>query len=295
MSVTLLGDIANQVQKFWSPMFMDELKETTLLPSLVNKAYDGEIRKGGDTVYVSQLNRPNAQRKTTGAGSDSFSATKMSTSRVAITANQRITASYEVEDLVDLQSQLEQGNPAIRRALLESVEIELNNYLYGLVSPSTSAPDHSIASVSDLNKAAMVANRILAGQAKWRKEGGWWALLDPSYHGDVLSDTTLSSREYAPEDAPVVGGQLAQKRFGFNILEDNSAGLLSLSPAGAGADCGLFFHPDFMHLVMQKQPTFKVSDLHSNKQHGYLISVDIICGANLGIDGNIKHIVNYNS
>lgn len=295
MGATRLGDVADQVKKFWSPLFMDELKETTLLPSLVNKDYDGQIMREGDTVYVSQLNRPNAERKQTGAGSDSFSSQKMSTSRISIQANQRITASYEVEDLVDIQSQLNQANPAIRRALLEAVEIELNNYLYSLVSPSTSAPDHSVDSVSDLNKAAMVANRILAGQAKWRQDGGWWALLDPSYHGDVLSDNTLSSREYAPEDAPVVGGQLAQKRFGFNILEDTSAGLLSLSPAAAGADCGLFFHPDFMHLVMQKEPTFKVSDLHSNKQHGYLISVDIILGASLGIDGNIKHIVNYNS
>jgi hypothetical protein len=45
-----------------------------------------------------------------------------------------------------------------------------------------------------------------------------------------------------------------------------------------------------MYLVMQEMPTFKLSDLHSNKQHGYLLSVRLIVGAKLGIDGDVKHI-----
>lgn len=294
MSSTLLSDVSNQVQKFWSSLFMDELKETTVLPSLVNKDYEGEIRKGGDTVYVSQINRPNAERKTIGSGAESFSSKKMSTSRVAVSADQRITASFEVEDLLDLQSQVGQENPKIRQALLESVEIELNNYLYSLVSPSTSGPDHVIDSVSDFNAAQLASTRTLASQAKWRKDA-WWLLADPSYMSDLLQAQTMTSKDYDPNDAPVVGGQIANKRFGFNILEDNSDGLLTLSPASAGADCALAFHKDFMHLVMQQEPTFKVSDLHSNKQHGYLISVDIIVGAKLGIDGASKHIQIYNT
>jgi len=50
MSATLLSDVSNQVAKFWSPMFMDELMQSTLLASLVNKQYQGEMKRGGDTV-----------------------------------------------------------------------------------------------------------------------------------------------------------------------------------------------------------------------------------------------------
>jgi len=50
MSATLLSDVSQQVQKFWSPMFMDELMESTLLASLVNKEYQGDLKRGGDTV-----------------------------------------------------------------------------------------------------------------------------------------------------------------------------------------------------------------------------------------------------
>ena len=292
MSKSGLTEVNEQVQEFWSPMFMGELMESTLLASLANKSYEGEIKKGGDTVFVSQINRPNAERKTIGSGADSFNPALLSTSRVSITADQRITASFEFEDVVDLQSQIGDENSTIRKALIESVQIELNNYLYSKVAPSSSAPDHVLTSVTDFNAAQLGAVRTLAAQAKWRKDGGWWLLADPSYYQDLLNATTMTSGDYVP-DAAVVGGQIARQRFGFNILEDNSAGLLSLQ--SGSADAALAFHPDFLGLVMQKQPTFQVSSLHSNKQHGYVISVDMICGASLLVDGNVKHISIINS
>ena len=113
-------------------------------------------------------------------------------------------------------------------------------------------------------------------------------LLDPAYYSDNLNAQTLTSSDFVP-DAPVVSGQIARQRYGFNILEDNSAGIGTLAASGTEDVC-LAFHPDFMLLVMQKEPTFKVSDLHSNKQFGFVISVDMVFGAKLGIDGAKKHI-----
>lgn len=293
MSATLLANVNDQVQTFWSPLFEDELKEKTLLPSLVSKKYDGEIKAGGNVVRVSQINRPSGAIKTVGSGHETFSAETLSTQYVSVTANKVITAAFEFDDLVQLQSQIGAQDSKIRQAMLEAVEMKLNSYLYSLVSPSSSAPDHIINGVSDFNAAELVGVRKLASQAKWPADGGWWLLADPSYYNDLLSATTLTSSEYVP-DAPVVGGKMAMQRFGFNILEDNSAGMGQLSPAAAGADYALAFHPDFMHLVMGA-PEFKVSDLHSNKQFGYVISVRMIVGAALGNDGNVKHIKIYNT
>lgn len=286
MSMTLVTDLENQVQKFWAPLVQDQLKEDTLLPSLVNKEYEGVIKRGGDTAYVSMINRPTAERKTKGAGAESFNSQQLETSRVAIVADQRISAAFEIEDLVDLQSQLSQDNPKMRQVLFESLEIKLNDYLYSLVAPSTSAPDHTITSVTDFNATQLLAVRKLASQAKWSKNPGWYLLLDPSYTTDVLNAQTLTSSDYVP-DAPVVGGQMARQRFGFNVLEDNSAGLVALGTSGA--DAGLAFHPDFMYLVMG-EPQVKISDLHSQKKFGYLLSVDMWVGAKLGLEGALKHI-----
>lgn len=296
MSMTLATELENQAQKFWAPMSKDALMENTLLPSLVNKEFQGEIKRGGDTVYVSMVNRVSAERKTKGAGADSFSSQKLTTQRVGIVADQRITAAVELEDLVDLQTQLgsPEGQSKIRASLEESIAIELNNYLYSKVAPSASAPDHILSGVTTMDATQLIAIRQLAAKAKWMQEGGWFMLADPEYYGTLLSAQTLTSSDYVGDDRPVIGGQIANRRYGFNILEDNSAGILSLSPALAGGKCALAFHPDFLYLVMG-DIQFKVSPLHSNKQHGYLVSVDMWCGAALGLEGNVKHIQIYNT
>ena len=296
MSLISLADVQNQVQSFWAPVFMDQLKENTLLPSLVNKAYQGEIKSFGDRVRVSQLNRPTAQRKTVGSNHETFQTSTLSTSNIDIVADQVISAAYEFDDLVALQSQIGQQDSKIRQGLMEAVELELNKYLYSLVAASTSAPDHSIASVTDFNASQLNACRKLASQAKWAKDGGWWLLADPSYMTDLLNAQTLTSSDFVGGEAPVIGGQMARQRFGFNILEDNSLSSTVRPPIVTGSeDMALAFHPDFMHLVMQAQPEIKVSDLHSNKQFGYVISIRLIVGAKAGIEGDKKSIVIYNT
>ena len=272
----------------WSSLFQDELLESTLLPNLVNRDYQGDIQMRGDTVKVSQINRPNAERKTIGAGADTFNPEKLSTQQVEIKADTRIVGSFEFSDLVEIQSQIGDQDSKIRQALIEAVDIELNNFLYEFIAPSASAPDHILTGVTNFDAAQVNTLRKLAAQAKWRKQEGWWLLADPSYYTDMMNDSTLTSADFGAQDRPVIGGQMALRRYGFNILEDNSAGLAGLS--SGSEDAAIAFHPDFLGLVMQREPTFKVSDLHSNKEFGFVISVDMIVGAKLLNDGDVKHI-----
>lgn len=297
MSATLVTELSDQIQKFWSPLLVPELKESAILPSLVSTDYDGQISQGGDTVYVSMIQAANGSRKQISSTGEHtvIESEKLKTQRVGIIADQIFSASFELENLVDLQTQL--ADPAakqsIRNALMKGVELKINDYLYSLVAPSTSAPDHSVASVSDFNFAALMANRLLASTAKWPDEDRF-LLLDPSFMNDFLTDTKNTSSDYVG-DAPLIGGKKPYYRSGFWIMEDNSSAMNQLSPSLAAADYSLAFHKSFMYLVMQQQATFKLSDLHANKQRGYLLTVDLIGGAKLGLQGNVKHIVNYNS
>lgn len=292
---TDVAQVADQIQTFWAGLFMDELRESHLLGALVNKEYDGVIKGLGDTVRVSQINAPKGQTRTVGVDADSFEAELLVTSKVDIKADKRFVSSFKFTDLVDIQSQIGQEDSKIREGLLFGMMQEINNYLFSKVAPSTSSPDHDINAVTDFNAAQLLSVRMLAAKAKWLKAKGWWGLLDPSYYNDLLNAQTLTSSDYVGADQPVIGGQIVKQRFGFNLLEDNSDGILTLSPATTGADVGLFFHPDFLHFVSQTQPTFKISDLHSQEKFGYLISVDLIGGAILGIDGAKKHIRVYNT
>lgn len=288
MATTLVGDVSNQIQKYWAPKFTKELRESLLLGGLVSKDYQGEIKRGGDTVYVSQINAPAGELRTVGTDADVFSSEKVSMTRISVQANKRAVASFEFEDLAVLQSQLDQQDSEIKNSLLFAMNKQINNYLYSLVAPSSSAPDHIINSIATFGKSTAQQARLLAGAAKWDQMKPWYMLLDPTYYTDALADTTLASSDFGAQDRPIIAGQMALPRFGFNILEDNSAGLLS-SVSGT-AKAGLAFHPDFMHMVSQSEVNVKVSDLHSNHQFGYVISVDLIFGAALGVAGNVKHI-----
>lgn len=285
MAVTTLTEVTNQIQKWWAPVFTKQLRQSLLLPGLVNKQYQGQIQRQGDTVRVSQVNAPTGQLLTVGTNAESFSTEAVSTSYVDIVANRRAVAAYEFQDLAELQSQIQANSPEVMNALVYAMEKQLNDYCFSLVSPSTSSPDHSISGVTDFNKTQLAACRVLAGQAKWPKDNQWYGLLDPQYYGDQMADTTLMSRDFGADDAPMIAGQIALKRLGFQLLEDNSR----------SADYGLLFHPDFMHLVMQQEAQVKVSDLHAQKKFGFVLSVDIVFGAKLGIDGDEKHIKVYNS
>lgn len=282
MSLSNLAQVTDQIQKYWSPRFMAELRESQLLGALVNKDYEGEIKKGGDTVRVSQVVAPEGELLDVGVNADSFNSDQISTLKIDIVANKRAVASFKFADLVDIQSLIDKENPEVMNALKYTVGKKINDYLYTLVSPSTSAPDHDLGSTASMSASVLQSVRKLAGQAKWLQDNQWYFLMDPAYYSDIMGVAALTSTDFGASDAPVISGQIALPRFGFKILEDNSR--------GASGAYGLAFHPDFMHLVMQTQPTIKISDRHALGEFGYIMSVDIVFGAILGIAGNVKHI-----
>lgn len=278
--LTNLAQVNDQIQKYWAPVFTQDLREQLLLGALVNKSYQGDLKQGGDTVYVSQLAAVTGELKDVGVDADTFGSEQMSLSRIAIVADKRAVASYKVADLVAIQSQLDQGKPEILESLRFAVSKKMNDHLYSLVSPSASAPDHIVNSVTTFDLSTLQTVHKLANEAKWPMDGQWYGLLSPKYYADLLGVTSATSNDFGASDAAVISGQIALKRFGFSIVGDNSR-------SGSQA---LFLHPSFMHMVMQSEVQLKVSDLHSQNQFGYVISADVIFGAKQAVDGAVRCI-----
>jgi len=280
MSATDLGAVQDQIQKYWAARFTKKFRSSLLLGGLVDKSYSGSIVRGGDTVRVSQVNNMNGQLLTVGTNADSFDPEAIATQYVDIKADKRAVASVEFQDLVELQSQLSHDHPEVVDAMNFALGNQVNEYLYGLVAPSGSSPDHTVTGVTDFNSSQLSGVRTLAAKAKWAMDKGWYGLLDPQYYSDLLNSTTIVSSDFNGGEAPTIGGVIGQKRFGFNLFEDNSR----------GADYGLFFHPDFLHMVTQQEVRVKISETHSTKKFGIIMSIDLVFGAKLGNDGAIKHI-----
>jgi hypothetical protein len=286
MAETNLGDVQNQVKKYWSEIFMPELRESHPLISLVDKTYSGEIKEAGNEVRVSQIVKATGETiEITGVAADNkFTPEKLVTRYVDIKADRRFVSSYKFHDLISLQTQIKAERSDIRESLLEGISTQMNNYLYSLVAP---AAGQALTGVANMDATVLKNIRVIAGKKKWPKDA-MFGLLSPDYYGDLMNETTLTSTDYVA-DQPRVGGEIVSRRYGFNIIEDNSDGLnsLALNPAGPSA---IFFHPAYCHMVTQMQPRFKISDLHANEEFGYLISVDVIGGAKLGIEGADMHV-----
>jgi hypothetical protein len=286
MATTELADVNQQIKKYWSDLFMPELRESNPMLALVDKTYEGSIMRQGDTVKVSQIKKTVGETKVIGAaGDNTFTPEKLVTAYVDIKADRRFVSSMKLEDLVSLQSQIQEESSAIRESLLDGVNTQINNYLYSLVAP---VAGQALIGVVNMDAATLKTIRVIAGKQKWLKSPGWYALLSPDYYGDLMDGTTLTSSDYV-NDQPMIGGEIVTRRYGFNVIEDNSDGLAAVSPT-PGNPSAVFFHPAFCHMVTQMQARFKVSDLHSNEEFGFLISVDVIGGAAIGIEGDKMHV-----
>lgn len=278
MSTTNLAQVQDQIQKYWSPRFTKELRESLLLGGLVSKEYQGEIKQGGDTVRVSQIVAATGELLDVGVNADSFNSEQLTTVKVDITADKRAVASFKFADLVEIQSQINKSDPEVMAALRFGMEKQINDYLYSLVAPSASSPDLIVNSVTTFDASTLQTLRQNAGQQKWPKDGNWWLLLDPVYYAQLMGVTSLTSSDYVGDQA-VVEGDVAVRRFGFKIAEDNSR----------TSKYGIAFHPSFLNFVMQTEVQVKVSDRHVMGEFGYIMSVDLVFGAKLAYDGAYRH------
>lgn len=277
MAQTHKNDIAAAIQTYWSSLFMDELRQQNILMNLVNRDYEGEIKEMGDTVKITQINKPTGQTLTIdGTGGDrTFTPEALSITNGTLQANKRFVSSLDLDESVMMQSMLDPTGPKateIRKAMVDAVNTQINTFLLSLVAPTTTT-----GSTATMTATVLAGVRELAGTQKWGRNKPWYGIVAPNYWADMLVDTTLTSGDYV-DDKPVIGGQTGMRRFGFNLFEDDSI-----------TDQAVFFHPDFVYFVTQYEPRFKVSDKHVNGEFAYIVSVDLIGGGVLGINGANKH------
>ena len=278
-------DAQGLVQDFWAPLLEKELRESSMwMGILQDPNYTLEKVKGGDTYKITQINKPSNSIRTIGTDADTFESSVLSTTQVDLKITKRCVSAYEFSDLSTLMSQLDQADSQIRQALLADVRKQANDYIKGLISASASAPDHIFNGITDFNLAHLSLVRSTAATALWGSAGEpWYLLADPVYFSDMMDDTTLAAaNSMGIGTSPIIEGKFAYKRMGFNILEDDSL----------STDTAYAFLPSFMKVVAGA-PRFKLSDLHSDKKFGFLLSVDFVIGAKQYSDERV--IYTYNS
>lgn len=263
------------IPEIWSAKMYQELRNDVMFANIFSREYEGEIKNFGDTVNVQQIVAPTGEIITDDKAQ--FSSSTMQVNRIAITANKRASAAFEFTDMAQLQSMAFQQDA--QEALLYAIRLKLESDIIASLVPSASNPDHQIApaSASDLASADLGSIRTLLSSAKVPVSNRK-LLLAPSYYGDLLSKTQVTSSEFVSGNSAQSG--VVSQFMGFEIMEHN---LLS-------ADVGYAVHPSAMLLVMQQDIRIKISDLHSQNKYGYLLSADMVYGFTLADDKRLVKI-----
>jgi hypothetical protein len=275
MSVSGKVEFDNLIPEVWSPLMYAELRNKIAFMNFCARTYEGSIANLGDVVRVNQIQAPEAEILTD--DKDQFASQALSTSQFSITVSKRAVASYEVTDTAMLQSLKVQGE--IRDALVYSIRKKIESDIITALVASASAPDHQIgpASANVLAAADVGSIRSLLATAKVPvSECGLF--LAPSYFTDLLNSSSVTSRDFGDQNSAMSG--IIRGYMGMNVMEHD---LL-------GNDIGYALHPSALQLVIQQDVNVKVSDLHSQRKFGMLISADILYGFTLADNDRLVKI-----
>lgn len=261
-------ELQNLIPQMWSDDMYDELRNKIIFASIFNRDYEGEISQMGDTVKVNQIVAATGEILTD--DKQTFSSEEITVNQYEIVVNKRASAAFEFTSLAQLQSQ--SFEQEAQEALLHGIRTQLENDIIAALLPSTATPDHDIAPVSagDLAAVDMAAMRTLFSQAKLPVTNRWF-VGDPQYYGDLIQKSAFSSSDFIPAGSPQATGALTNPLYGFTVAEHD---LLS-------ADTGYAVHPSALSLVMQQGIRVKISDLHTQKKYGFLLSADMVYGFKL--------------
>lgn len=268
-------DLANLIPTAWSPLIYAELRNKIAYLNLFSRDYEGEIKQKGDTVKVNQILAPNGEILTDDKAS--FNPEELNIDQFSIVADRRAVASFEITDMAKLQSldfQVEIMN-ALTYAIQKQMEVDIQS----IMVPSASAPDHALAALvgSSFDVADVVALRTLFSTAKVGPER--FLALSPTFYGSLMQKGLVVGSDYGSVNDLMAGE--VKKLAGFTIFEHD---LETGNTARA-------FHPSAIQLVMQTAVNVQVSNLHSQKKFGYLVSADIVYGRKLADAKRLAEIV----
>jgi len=255
-------ELDNIIPEIWSTKWYPILRANTPLTNFVARDYEGEL-KFGDTIYVHQVEDATGEILTDDKAS--FNSEIMTINRIPIIVNQRFSAAFEFTDMAQLQSQTFENEA--RSALVNGIALQMENYITGLLLPSTSSPDHDIApaAASDLVAADVAGIRTLLSIQNV-PEAERALFLAPSYYGDLMTKTTISSSDYIPAGSPTSTGTMPFPIFGFNVTEARNL----------GNDIGYAIHKSAVQMIIQQGLRIKISDLHSSHKYGFVLSADLV-------------------
>lgn len=226
--------VTNFVPDLWSANLLVALRKNHVGAAICNRDYEGEIKRQGDSVKITSVNRPTIGTYTPHTDitvEDIDDATR------SLVVDQAKYFAFELDDVE--QAQAVDGAGLMAQATSEAgygLKDVLDAYVLTTLAAgvSASAPDNSVAEATISSASAaydrLVDMAVLLDNSNVPEEGRW-AVITPAFHGWLLKDSRFVGSGDAPGAATRANGRVGEAA-GLQIFKSNNL------PDGPGAGAG---------------------------------------------------------
>lgn len=230
MTVDVAGTGLTQlVPEIWSGRFKAELEKEHIAAKLVNRDYEGDIKKMGDTVHVHGLEPITITdyNRTNGLGDPEF----LTSNRTTLTIAQGKAFQFIVDDIDKAQQNPKIMGEAMKKASYHMADIA-DAYILGLYGGahdankigSDAAPVDASATTYDFYALLVELRRVLNKQNVPTK--GRFVVVDPDVEARLLLDQRFAESG-TPRADEVTGKGFIKNVAGFDLYVSNNAPVLA--------------------------------------------------------------------
>lgn len=251
--------------EIWSAQLLVNLHNDLVYgsPAVVNRNYQGEIARMGDTVRINNIGTVTVSDYT--KDTDHTSAQVLSSAQRVLTITEAKMFNFEIDDIDEVQNNPSVMGEAMREAAF-ALANEADSFLSGLLSDAT--PDGTSASgnhLGDISRGT-VANtyNALVDMARVLDENnappdGRWVVVTPLVFATLLKDERFVSFGTEANRAAIrsrVVGTIA----GFNVLVSNQAPLDGTDPKIVAGSTMAATYAEQINSVEAYRPELRFAD-----------------------------------
>jgi len=201
------------VPKLWYATIMRELEANLVATKICNAAYEGEIKKVGDTVYFNGLADPTINSYTKGS---TITYEDLADARTSLTIDTQDYFAFNVEDIDKLQSSLDLKGSQAQRAAYKLKQAADTNVM-GLYSTLTAGVTGTLNVVITPSKIAAVKQLLLEANVP---DNQIWMVIPPW----IQLKLELMGIYFKINDGTSIGvngGVMWTKSMGFDLYVSN--------------------------------------------------------------------------
>ena len=252
------------VPELWSSKYYDVLLANLPMADTISKDYQGEIQNLGDTVNVSQF--PEFGDAVELAEDQKNDAAAITVAQIQLIINKRIAQDFIITNLAMMQAL--PAMEKLQELAIYSILKKIQALILGLIVPSASAPDHTLAYTSGTTLALLdilAAKELLDAQDV--PMSNRHMCVGAAQLNDMFNISGFTSTDFGVSNAPLLNGGLPSQILGFMPHFSSLFGNTSY-----------FYHSSFFQMATQQGMNVSVYDLGVDGKRAQRVNCDTLLG-----------------